>query len=132
MISKYSSRSIRTSSELFGDFGNGISDAVQAIKDKESNTLDTNFYPNSAAVSTIFVGAWASIFLVAIRHHPIWRMVRPKCSESEDEVRRRAHSIWEALGRPEGQAEDHWFRAERELRAETEDRRDSIAPVIKL
>ena len=34
---------------------------------------------------------------------------------STDEISRRAYSIWESRGRPEGSAEDDWFRAEREL-----------------
>jgi hypothetical protein len=34
------------------------------------------------------------------------------------EVRERAYALWERDGRPEGQAEQHWFRAEAELRAE--------------
>ncbi len=33
------------------------------------------------------------------------------------EVERLAHSYWEARGRPEGSAEDDWFRAEHEVRA---------------
>src|SRR4051812_13973036 len=32
-----------------------------------------------------------------------------------DEISRRAQAIWEAEGRPEGRAEEHWSRAEREL-----------------
>jgi hypothetical protein len=38
----------------------------------------------------------------------------------EDEVRDRAHAIWEREGRPEGSAERHWAQAEEELRAEQE------------
>lgn len=34
---------------------------------------------------------------------------------SEDRVRARAHAIWEAAGRPEGQAEAHWHEARRAL-----------------
>ena len=32
-----------------------------------------------------------------------------------DEISRRAQAIWEEEGRPEGRAEEHWIRAEREL-----------------
>ena len=32
-----------------------------------------------------------------------------------DEISRRAQAIWEEEGRPEGKAEEHWIRAEREL-----------------
>jgi hypothetical protein len=33
----------------------------------------------------------------------------------ESRTRQRAHEIWEQLGRPEGQAEDHWRQAEADL-----------------
>ena len=33
-------------------------------------------------------------------------------------VRERAYALWEREERPEGRAEQHWFRAEEELRAE--------------
>ena len=32
-----------------------------------------------------------------------------------DRIRRRAHEIWEAEGRPEGRAHEHWLRAQREI-----------------
>ncbi len=35
---------------------------------------------------------------------------------SADSISLRAREIWEEEGRPEGRAEDHWFRAENELR----------------
>ncbi|HEY1108777.1 MAG TPA: DUF2934 domain-containing protein [Opitutaceae bacterium] len=35
-----------------------------------------------------------------------------------DEIRERAHALWERAGRPEGRAEDHWHAAERQLRSE--------------
>jgi hypothetical protein len=34
---------------------------------------------------------------------------------SEEKVRARAYALWEAAGRPEGQAEAHWHAARREL-----------------
>lgn len=34
---------------------------------------------------------------------------------TEDRVRARAHAIWEAAGRPDGEAEAHWHAARREL-----------------
>ena len=37
-------------------------------------------------------------------------MKTPKI-ENEEIIRARAHSLWEAEGRPEGQAEIHWQRA---------------------
>ena len=36
----------------------------------------------------------------------------------EQRVRERAYAIWEREGRPEGEADRHWFTAEAELRAE--------------
>lgn len=34
----------------------------------------------------------------------------------EDRIRERAHEIWQEEGRPEGRADEHWRRAEGELR----------------
>jgi hypothetical protein len=36
---------------------------------------------------------------------------------SHEEISRRAHQIWEQEDRPNGQADEHWRRAEEELRA---------------
>jgi hypothetical protein len=36
-------------------------------------------------------------------------------SDRETGIRQRAHEIWEELGRPEGQEEDHWRQAEADL-----------------
>jgi hypothetical protein len=36
-------------------------------------------------------------------------------NDRETGIRQRAHKIWEELGRPEGQEEDHWRQAEAEL-----------------
>lgn len=33
----------------------------------------------------------------------------------EDEVRRRAHELWEQYGRPDGGQEEFWLKAEREI-----------------
>lgn len=35
-----------------------------------------------------------------------------------DRIRQRAHTIWEAEGRPEGRDRDHWYRATREVEEE--------------
>lgn len=35
--------------------------------------------------------------------------------EIESKIRERAHAIWEAQGRPEGLAEEHWHRAAAEV-----------------
>ena len=38
-------------------------------------------------------------------------------SDRNLEIAKRAHEIWEGSGRPDGQAEQHWLKAERELDA---------------
>ena len=38
--------------------------------------------------------------------------------EKDDEIRKKAYSIWEQDGCPEGQALEHWFRAKEELSKE--------------
>src|SRR3954452_24974513 len=50
-------------------------------------------------------------------------------AEREDEVRARAHALWEREGRPEGGAERHWAQAEEELRAEGDGR--AGAPAVE-
>lgn len=37
--------------------------------------------------------------------------------DKEDRIRRRAHEIWEAEGRPEGRHEAHWEQARAEIEA---------------
>jgi hypothetical protein len=40
-------------------------------------------------------------------------------SDNRDQlIRERAHSLWEADGRPEGREQEYWFRAEQMLREE--------------
>jgi hypothetical protein len=34
---------------------------------------------------------------------------------SEEQIRERAHQLWEAAGKPEGREHDFWYQAEREL-----------------
>ncbi len=36
-----------------------------------------------------------------------------------ERVAARAYEIWEQSGRPDGQHEEHWYRAERELRTKS-------------
>jgi hypothetical protein len=43
-------------------------------------------------------------------------------------IRERAYALWEQAGRIEGQAEEHWLRAERELSAPSAAR--GAAPVV--
>jgi Protein of unknown function (DUF2934) len=46
----------------------------------------------------------------------------------EERIRQRAHEIWEAEGRPEGQADRHWSRAAEDLdREDTAIQREGIA-----
>ena len=39
------------------------------------------------------------------------RMDNPRFSVSDDEVALRAYWVWEAAGRPEGRALEHWLEA---------------------
>lgn len=36
-------------------------------------------------------------------------------NDAEEQIRARAHAIWEAQGHPEGLADEHWRQAEAEL-----------------
>jgi hypothetical protein len=47
----------------------------------------------------------------------------------EQRIRDRAHQIWEALGRPNGDSDQHWLTAERELLAYS--MTPLLRPVIK-
>jgi hypothetical protein len=38
-------------------------------------------------------------------------------TDLHERIRRRAYELWEQEGRPEGRAEEHWSRAEREVQA---------------
>ncbi len=41
----------------------------------------------------------------------------PSASPPPDKIASRAYEIWLESGRPEGQDQENWFKAERELRA---------------
>jgi hypothetical protein len=43
---------------------------------------------------------------------------------TEEQIRSRAHELWEQAGKPEGREDEFWRQAERELN-ETERRRDT-------
>lgn len=45
----------------------------------------------------------------------------------QDRISARAYELWEAAGRPEGQHEEHWEQARREI-AEGEAAQDNAAP----
>jgi general stress protein YciG len=38
-------------------------------------------------------------------------------SPTDDQIRNRAHQLWEIAGRPEGREDEFWHEAERELKA---------------
>jgi hypothetical protein len=48
----------------------------------------------------------------------------------EDDVRARAHKIWEREGRPEGRNLEHWLKAEEELEVEKEVQETSLNPPV--
>ena len=39
---------------------------------------------------------------------------------TDDEIRTRAHELWEQAGKPEGREREFWLQAERELRKKDE------------
>jgi len=43
---------------------------------------------------------------------------------SEDQIRTRAHQLWEAAGKPEGREQEFWHEAERELTEASDDNPD--------
>jgi Protein of unknown function (DUF2934) len=43
---------------------------------------------------------------------------------AEDQIRIRAHQLWEAAGSPEGREDEFWHEAERELKDGTTDNPD--------
>ena len=47
--------------------------------------------------------------------------------DRETLIRERAYALWESEGRPEGQEQDYWYRAEREL-ADSESGFDDEVP----
>jgi hypothetical protein len=44
-----------------------------------------------------------------------WRTIMMD-AELEDRIRKRAHELWEAHGKPEGRDDDFWHQAESEVR----------------
>ena len=49
---------------------------------------------------------------------------------SHDQIAARAREIWEAEGRPEGKAADHWWQAEAELRTRIATLAAATAPPV--
>ncbi len=48
--------------------------------------------------------------------------------DREEQIRRRAHELWENAGRPEGGEMDFWLQAERELAGEQGDMPKPLFP----
>jgi hypothetical protein len=48
----------------------------------------------------------------------VWRRRRIMQKPTEDEIRQRAHEIWERNHRPDGRDDQFWYQAEQELRDE--------------
>ncbi|WP_064685221.1 DUF2934 domain-containing protein [Rhizobium bangladeshense] len=51
---------------------------------------------------------------------PADQSIGSQAAAREDSIRKRAYSLWEKEGRPEGKHQDHWTRAEHELDARGE------------
>lgn len=43
---------------------------------------------------------------------------------NDEQIRERAHQLWEASGRPEGREQELWHQAERELKGDAADNPD--------
>jgi len=50
----------------------------------------------------------------------------------EEQIRRRAHQIWHDEGRPDGQADAHWKRAEEDIAVDRTDVADQTDYVIQM
>jgi hypothetical protein len=46
---------------------------------------------------------------------------RAMAKPSEDQIRKRAHELWERAGKPDGRDEEFWHQAEKELQAADEE-----------
>lgn len=51
---------------------------------------------------------------------------------TDEQIRARAHQLWEEAGCPDGQAEDFWHRAERELSDAADGPSEMIEPTPTL
>ncbi len=47
---------------------------------------------------------------------------------SEEQIRARAHQLWEAAGRPEDREQEFWYQAERELKGTADETGSPTAP----
>ena len=57
---------------------------------------------------------------------------REAIDEREEQIRRRAHELWEQEGKPEGREMDFWLQAEPELPASKWTRRNNFFPIKDL
>ncbi len=48
---------------------------------------------------------------------------------TDEQIRSRAHQLWEEAGRPEGRGDEFWHQAERELSDASEAQGDTSQPV---
>jgi Protein of unknown function (DUF2934) len=53
---------------------------------------------------------------------------REAIDEREEQIRRRAHELWEQEGKPEGREMDFWLQAEREIAGEQVDTPQQLFP----
>jgi hypothetical protein len=56
------------------------------------------------------------------------RLVQIESNPSAQEIAMQAYLVWEAAGRPDGRAVEHWLSAEAQLRGAVEPRPDSRQP----
>jgi hypothetical protein len=47
---------------------------------------------------------------------------------TDDQIRNRAHQLWEQAGKPEGREDEFWHQAEQELQAMDDSRETAIEP----
>lgn len=65
---------------------------------------------------------------VSVQPDPDNNLGRGAPGDREERIRQRAHDLWEAEGRPEGQADRHWSRAAEDLdREDAAIQREGIA-----
>ena len=53
---------------------------------------------------------------MAVSNSP--RVVMTMANPSDEQIRERAHQLWEAAGSPEGREQEFWYQAEKELRGD--------------
>lgn len=51
--------------------------------------------------------------------------------DRSERIRQKAYEIWERLGRPEGQEQDHWAQAEAEILAEETEGTETVPEDVR-